>query len=295
MMSTNARAALLMMAAMTAFTLNDAITKWLSTDIGVGQTMVLRGIVATALLGVLAARQGAFASPRLMAQPVVLWRSLMEIGGTVTFLLALPHLPISNVSAIYQALPLLVTLGAALFLGEAVGWRRWTAIMVGFGGVMLIIQPGAASFNGWTLLIILSLVFSASRDLITRRLHAGTSTFGVATLAALGVTFAGAAMMPLECGWKPVDAIHAVGIVATAILVSTAYITLIGAMRAGEISFVAPFRYVALIVALLVGYAAFDERPDALMLAGSAIVIASGIYTFHRERVRARMAAASAA
>jgi drug/metabolite transporter (DMT)-like permease len=294
-MNANARAALMMMAAMTAFTLNDALTKWISTDIGVGQTMVLRGIAATLILAFLARRQGAFARPAMFRQPVILLRSLAEIGGTVTFLLALPHLPISNVSAIYQALPLVVTLGAALFLGEAVGWRRWSAILVGFGGVMLIIQPGAASFSVWTLLVIISLGFSATRDLLTRRLPSDTPTFGVAMLAALGVTLTGGVMVPLEGGWQPVGLDHAAGIAATALLISAAYTTLISAMRTGEISFVAPFRYVALIVAIIVGFIAFDERPDALMLAGSAIVIASGIYMFHRERVRARAARQSAA
>jgi drug/metabolite transporter (DMT)-like permease len=294
-MNANARAALMMMAAMTAFTLNDALTKWISTDIGVGQTMVLRGLAATAILAFMAWRQGAFANLSIFRRPVILLRSLAEIGGTVTFLLALPHLPISNVSAIYQALPLMVTLGAALFLGEAVGWRRWSAILVGFGGVMLIIQPGAASFSGWTLLVITSLGFSATRDLLTRRLPSDTPTFGVALLAAFGVTLTGVGMVPLEGGWQPVDLQHATGILATALLISVAYTTLISAMRLGEISFVAPFRYVALIAALIVGYFAFNERPDALMLIGSAIVIASGIYMFHRERVRARMARASAA
>ncbi|MCU0830159.1 MAG: DMT family transporter [Rhizobiaceae bacterium] len=291
-MSANTRAALLMIAAMTAFTLNDAITKWVSTEIGVGQTMVLRGILATLILGLLAFRQGAFARPEALKSPVVLGRSGMEIGGTITFLLALPHLPISNVSAIYQALPLVVTLGAALFLKEPVGWRRWSAILVGFCGVMLIIRPGAAAFNGWSLLVILSLCFSTARDLLTRKVPPGTSTFGVAMLASIGVTLAGAAMIPLEGGFKPVTLAQAVGIAASAGLISAAYITLIGAMRGGDISFVAPFRYVALIVAILVGYLAFNERPDVWMLTGSAIVIASGIYMFHRERVRANLALA---
>jgi drug/metabolite transporter (DMT)-like permease len=291
-MSPNTRAALLMMASMTAFTLNDAITKWISTEIGVGQTMVLRGCLATLILAVLAWRQGAFARVSSLTQPVVLARSAMEIGGTVTFLLALPHLPISNVSAIYQALPLVVTLGAALFLGEAVGWRRWTAILVGFCGVMLIVQPGAAAFNGWSLLVILSLCFSTARDLLTRRVPVGISTFGVAMLASIGVTLAGAGMIPLEGGLKTVTLAQGFGIAATACLISAAYITLIGAMRGGDISFVAPFRYIALVVAIIVGYLAFDERPDMPMLIGSAIVIASGVYTFHRERVRARAALA---
>ncbi|NJR13869.1 MAG: DMT family transporter [Phyllobacteriaceae bacterium] len=173
----NGRAALLMMLAMTAFTLNDAITKWVATDIGVGQTMLLRGLIATSLLATLAYMQGAFDKPRLLLGRAVTLRSVLEVGGTVTFLLGLPHLPISNVSAIYQALPLVVTLGAALFLAEPVGWRRWLAILVGFLGVMLIVRPGMQGFSFWSVIIVVSLFFSAARDLVTRRMPHDLSTF----------------------------------------------------------------------------------------------------------------------
>ena len=294
-MNDNARAALLMLTAMAAFTVNDAFGKWLTTDIGVGQTMLLRGILATLILGFLAWREGTFNNlPALNKLPVIS-RSMLEVAGTVTFLLALPHIALSNASAIYQSLPLMVTLGAVLFLGETVGWRRWLAIGAGFIGVLMIIQPGAAGFNGWSILMLISVVFSSSRDLVTRRVAPGTSTIGVAMLTSALVTIAGAIMIPFEGGLKPVDWTHWLGILATGILIATAYITIIGAMRLGDVSFVAPFRYVALIFALLIGYFAFDEHPNTLMLIGSAIVVASGVYAFHRERVRAKDARIKAA
>jgi drug/metabolite transporter (DMT)-like permease len=287
-MTENGRAALLMVGAMAAFTVNDAITKWLATDIGVGQTMMLRGMLATVILGLLAWREGAFGAPAQFANPMLAGRSLLEVLGTVTFLLGLPHLPLSSVSAIYQALPLAVTLGAVLFFGEKVGWRPWMAIGVGFIGVMLIIQPGASGFNGWSVLVLVSVLFSSMRDLVTRNMPAGISTMGAAMLTSALVTLTGAAMIPLQGGLQHVEPAHWAGIAATAALISAAYVTVIAAMRLGEVSFVAPFRYVALIFALLIGHFAFNENPDLLMLAGSAIVVASGVYTFHREQVRLR-------
>ena len=288
--NTNARAAIFMMLAMTAFTSNDAITKWLATEMGVGQTMLLRGTVACGLLAILAWWQGAFEHWKLILHPAVIIRSLLELGGTVTFLFALPYLPLSNVSAIYQALPLMVTLGAALFLNEPVGWRRWLAILIGFGGVMLIVRPGMDGFTNYSLLVIVSVFISAARDLVTRRMPEHVPTFLVALLASIGVTLCGGVLVPFEGGLKAVTGTEILGIMAAALFLLTAYSALIQAMRIGEVSFVSPFRYIALVVAIIVGYFAFSERPDALMLTGATIVIASGIYTFHRERVRAAQA-----
>ena len=284
----NARAAIFMMLSMTAFTLNDAITKWLATDMGVGQTMFLRGLVVCLLLAVLSWWQGAFEQWRLVLHPAVVLRSLLELGGTVTFLFALPFLPLSNVSAIYQSLPLVVTLGAALFLNEPVGWRRWLAIIVGFCGVMLIVQPGVASFTVYSVIVVISVFFSAARDLVTRRMPENVPTFLVALLASIGVTVTGGILVPFQGGLVAVTTAEIAGLGAAALLLLTAYSTLIKSMRMGDVSFVAPFRYVALVVALIVGYFVFDEHPDTLMLTGSAIVVASGIYTFYRERVRAK-------
>ncbi len=285
--STNARAAIFMMIGMAAFTLNDAITKWLATQLGVGQTMMLRGILACILLAMLAHWKGAFQNWRSILHPAVIMRSLMEVCGTVTFLFALPVIALSNISAIYQALPLVVTLGAALFLGEPVGWRRWMAIIVGFGGVMLIVRPGMEGFTIYSVIVLISVFFSATRDIITRKMPENVPTFLIALLASIGVTITGAILVPFQGGLMPVTSREMIGIVAAAVLLLTAYSTLITAMRSGEVSFVAPFRYIALVVAIIVGYFAFDEHPDGKMLLGAAIVVASGIYTFYRERVRA--------
>lgn len=283
----NARAAVFMMLAMTVFTMNDAITKWLATEMGVGQTMLLRGTLACLLLMALAYWQGDLQNWRSFLHPAVIARSLFEVLGTVTFLFALPKIPLSNISAIYQSLPLVVTLGAALFLSEPVGWRRWLAILVGFCGVMLIVRPGMEGFTIYSVIVIISVFFSAARDLFTRNMPSNVPTFLIALLASIGVTTTGALLVPFQGGFQPVSGTEFIGIIVAAILLLTAYSALIIAMRSGEVSFVAPFRYIALVVAIIVGYFAFNEHPDAMMLIGAAIVVASGVYTFYRERVRA--------
>ena len=284
--NTNARAAIFMMLAMAAFTFNDATSKWLTTEIGVGQTMLMRGAVACVFLALLAWWQGDFQQWRDMLHKAVINRGFMEVLGTVTFLVALPFVPLSNASAIYQSLPLVVTLGAALFLGEAVGWRRWLAIIVGFCGVMLIVRPGMEGFSIYSVIILVSVFFSAARDLVTRRMPPNVPTFLVALVASIGVTITGGLIVPFQGGFVPVTANETIGIFAAAIFLLTGYSTIIIAVRGADISFVAPFRYTALVVAIVVGYFAFNERPDALMLTGAAIVILSGIYMFYRERVR---------
>jgi drug/metabolite transporter (DMT)-like permease len=283
----NARAALFMMLSMAAFTFNDATSKWLTTEMGVGQTMLLRGLAACGFLALLAWWRGDFRHLHDMWNRAVVARGFLEVLGTVTFLIALPFLPLSNASAIYQSLPLIVTLGAALFLNEPVGWRRWLAITVGFCGVMLIVRPGMQGFTFYSVIVLISVFFSAARDLLTRKMPIGVPTFLVALVASIGVTFTGALLVPIEGGFVPVSPYETLGIFAAAIFLLTGYSALIIAMRLGDVSFVAPFRYVALIVAIVVGYLVFNEHPDALMLTGAAIVVASGIYTFYRERVRA--------
>src|SRR5262249_60068414 len=140
-----------MVVGMASFTMNDAITKAVSSEMNFGQVMLVRGMFATVLIAALAFHRGALGSLRTsMMKPVAL-RVAAEVGGTMAFLTAIVNLPLANTAAIFQALPLAVTLGAALFLGEAVGWRRWLAISAGFVGVLGIIRPGFAGFTQFSL------------------------------------------------------------------------------------------------------------------------------------------------
>lgn len=277
-----------MAAAMAGFTMNDAITKTLSSQMNFGEIILLRGMFAILLIGTLAYHQGAIRHWRtLMMRPVAL-RVAGEVGGTLTFLAALAHLPLANTSAIFQALPLAITLGAALVFSEPVGWRRWSAIAAGFIGVLIIVRPGLAGFNQFSLLALASVVFCAVRDLATKRIPAEIPSLFITLLTTISVTIAGAIVIVPLGGWTPPSG-RAVGLLAlAAVLLLIGYQTVILALRIGDISAVAPFRYTALLWAMMLGYVIFGDVPDGPMLIGAAIIVLSGLYAFHRERIRSR-------
>jgi drug/metabolite transporter (DMT)-like permease len=292
-LSPNLRGSLLMAVSMAAFTINDAITKAMSSEMNFGQIMLVRGVFATVLIGALAWHQGALRPLRtLMMKPVAL-RVFGEVGGTITFLAAIVHLPLANTAAIFQALPLAVTLGAALTLGEPVGWRRWSAIAAGFIGVLIIVRPGMEGFNQFALLALVSVAFSALRDLATKRIPSHIPSLFITLVTTVTVTIAGAAILFPLGGWSP-PSTGGLGLLALgAVLVLIGYQYLIQALRTGDISAVAPFRYSALLWAMLLGYLVFGDVPDAMMVLGAVIIVASGLYAFYRERIRHRAVAAA--
>lgn len=278
-----------------AFVLNDTLVKIATGSIGIGQLIFVRGLFATALIVALTWHFGHFRPLRLVLNPMILCRIVGEIGGTIFYLIALAHLPIANVVSVFQALPLVVTMSAALFFGEKVGPRRWLAIAAGFCGVMLIVRPGLDGFSGYSLYVLICVAFCAFRDLATRRLPAEIPSMFVSMITAFAVTICGGLLVPATGGWMPLSPTIIVTLAAAAALVLVGYQFIIQSMRIGDISFVAPFRYTALLWALTTGLLVFGDVPDLPMLIGSGIVVASGIYTLYRERVvgRARPAAES--
>lgn len=283
--SSNLRAAMFMVIAMAGFTANDTTMKLLMESMGLGQVMLLRGIFATAMIFVLAWNRGALARPRQLLHPTMALRAVCEMMATVCFLAALAHMPLANTSAVLQALPLAVTMGAALFLGEQVGWRRWLAIAFGFTGVMIIVQPGFDGFTAYSLLALGSVVFAAGRDLITRRIPGEVPSLLVSTSTALMVALCGGVLALATDDWAPVPAGSLGLLLMTAVLLLVGYHFIIVAMREGDISFVAPFRYTALIWALVLGYLVFGEVPGPAMIAGASFIVLSGLYALYREQV----------
>jgi len=282
-----------MAVSMAAFTINDAITKAMSSEMNFGQIMLVRGVFATVLIGALAWHQGALRPLRTLMMKSVALRVFGEVGGTITFLAAIVHLPLANTAAIFQALPLAVTLGAALTLGEPVGWRRWSAIAAGFIGVLIIVRPGMEGFNQFALLALVSVAFSALRDLATKRIPSHIPSLFITLVTTVTVTIAGAAILFPLGGWSP-PSTGGLGLLALgAVLVLIGYQYLIQALRTGDISAVAPFRYSALLWAMLLGYLVFGDVPDAMMVLGAAIIVASGLYAFYRERIRRSAVAAA--
>ena len=212
----------------------------------------------------------------------------------MSFLAAITHLPLANTSAIMQSLPLAITLGAALTLHEPVGWRRWSAIVAGIG-VLIIVRQGVAGFNQFTLLALVSVLFCSLRDLATKQIPPHIPSLFITLLTTITVTTAGAVILFPLGGWTPPSA-HAVGMLAlSAVLVLIGYQCVIMALRSGDISAIAPFRYTALLWALLLGYLVFGDVPDTMMVLGASIIVASGLYAFYREQIRHREVAAGAA
>lgn len=286
--SDNLTGALLMMASMAAFTLNDTMMKLLAGEVPLFQLLFLRGVLTTVAVAVIAWKMGALGA-RVSRRDwgCILWRTVAEIGAAYFFLTALFNMPLANVTAILQALPLTLTLAAAVFLREPVGWKRLAAIVVGFAGVMLIVRPGAADFNVFSLYALAAVGFVTLRDLSTRRLSRETPSMLVTliTSASIMVVFG---LASLADAWAPMDA-RAIGLTAgAAFMIIGAYLFSIMVMRVGEIGFTAPFRYTGLIWALALGWLAFGEWPETITLVGAAIVAGSGLYTLWRESRLAR-------
>ena len=283
-LSDNARSALLMNVAMAAFTFNDAAMKAAMQAVPLFQAIGLRGVLATVALLIIGWRMGGLSLnlPRRDLAYLAL-RSAAEVLGTLLFLAALIHMPLANLSAIMQALPLAVTLAAAAFLKETVGWRRLTAILIGFVGVLIIIRPGPGGFDVWSLMGLGAMLCVVVRDLATRQMSGALPSVTVAMMAAVTVLALGAIGTAVE-GWTPVSVsdLLLIGVAAGALIVG--YLTVVMTMRVGEIGFVAPFRYMALFWAILLGWLAFGQLPDRWTLIGAAIVVITGIYTLLRER-----------
>jgi drug/metabolite transporter (DMT)-like permease len=281
--SDNTRGAIYMVISMAAFTLNDTAMKAVAETLPLFQSIALRGlfsVVALVIIG-LYMRSLRFNLPREDRGPVLL-RSVAEVSGTILFLLALVHMPIANLSAILQFLPLAVALAAALVFRERIGWRRLSAILIGFVGVLIIIRPGADGFSVWSLMGLGSVLCVVVRDLSTRRLSKATPSVTVAVWAAGCVAATGAIVATWE-GWQPVSAHQALLITASASMLIVGYIFSIMVMRVGEIGFVAPYRYTGLIWAIVLGWIVFGDFPDGWTLIGSAIVVATGVFTILRE------------
>ncbi len=282
--SENSHAAICMVASMAGFGLNDAFIKLVGQDLPLFQAVFLRGLMATFLIGILAARDGgARFRPSRSDRRLISLRTAAEIGATVCFLTALFHMPIANASAIVQSVPLAVTLAAAAFMGEPVGWRRYVAIGVGFAGVLVIARPGTDGFNVYALWALASVGCIVLRDLSTRRLSPDTSALGVSLVTSAALTLV-AGLAALFGDWAPIAPAHfaLLGIAAVGLLVG--YVFSVHAMRRGDIGFVQPFRYSLLVFAIINGIVLFGEWPDVWTLVGAAMVAGTGLYTLHRER-----------
>jgi S-adenosylmethionine uptake transporter len=289
--SENARGILLIVGASAAFVLNDTCVKLASEELSIAQIVVARSVIALPIVVLVGMQQHAFDNLGALGERFIWLRAVGELGATAFFLTALARMDIANATAILQIVPLAVTAAAAIFLGEKVGMRRWTAVAIGFGAVLLIIRPGFAGFDVWSVAALVSVGFIVLRDLGSRMLPAATHPLAVSCLSLAAMIPLGLVMAPFSF-WG-VLTIDGILLCATSgLLLSVAFVMVTQAMRHGEIAVVSPFRYAILLMAIVIQIVVFSVWPDALTLTGSAILIATGLYTLYRERqVKGRGAA----
>jgi drug/metabolite transporter (DMT)-like permease len=280
----NLRGSALMVAGMLGFALEDMFIKMMAGALPVGQILMLLGLGGGIVFAMMSVARGErLLSPDFHHRAVIA-RNLGEVIGTAGFITAVALSPLATASAILQANPLLVTLGAAVFFAEPVGWRRWSAICVGLFGVLLVIRPGAEGFTPLSLFAVLGTIGLAARDLASRRVPRSISSLKLSTYAFLILVPVGYLMVVVAgeaLVWP--STVNSLRLLAAIGVGVAGYWALTAATRMGEISVIAPYRYTRLVFALFVAYFAFGERPDLLTYIGAAIIVGSGIYTLLRE------------
>ena len=275
-----------MVAAMAGFAVEDVLLKFAARSVPVGQILMIFGGGGMLVFAMLTKLRGERVfHPAILSRPILI-RAVFEVMGRLFYTLAIAYTALSSASAILQATPLVVVAGAALIFGERVGWRRWSAILVGFAGVLIILRPGLEGFTVASLLAVAGTIGFAGRDLATRAAPPVLSNlqlgvYGFAMMVPTGAVllmFFGEAVVP--------DLAASGQLVAATVVGVAGYYALTAAMRMGDVGVIAPFRYTRLVFALILAVALFGERPDGYTLVGSAIIVASGIYTLIRGRRR---------
>lgn len=274
-----------MIAAMALFVVNDAFVKLATTAYPTGQVLALRGLVATAAALALVRGLGRFSDLRALANPMVIVRASLEGLVAVAFITALAHLPLANITAILQAASLFVVALAALLGIESVGWRRWAAIGIGFVGVLIVVRPSSDGFNTYTLVALLSAVLVSVRDLVTRQIQSKVPSTVVTFSTTIVVGLTGLALGLAE-DWQPLRMRETIYLVCAALFVALGNYGIIVAYRDADVSLVSGFRYTVLVFAILVGIAIWGDWPDGPALVGASLIVGSGLYTLHRQRVR---------
>ena len=269
---------------MASFIVNDALIKLVGEHMATVQVVFIRGLCATVLVlaGILLWQPQSLRTIAGRAGRVVGCRAVIDALSTFGYLWALFHLPLPDITAINMSAPLTVTALAVIFLGERVAWRRWTAVLVGFLGVLFVIQPTGQGFNWFSLVALTATFFHAARDLLTRFI-AGEVPSIVVTLATAVVVTAMAGVAMLAIGWQTVSALDLALLSTAAVFLIGGYHFIIVAMRSGEASVVAPFRYTAILWSLFLGYGVWGDVPNPYATLGIVLLVASGLYMIHRE------------
>jgi drug/metabolite transporter (DMT)-like permease len=285
-----ARGIICMVAGMGALTLSDAVVKWLTDGYPTGEIVFVRGIFVIIPLLMLSLRTGGLArlgSVDIRGQTL---RALLFIVSVACFLSGLRYNSLALNVAIAFANPLFITALAPAMLGEHVGWRRWAAVLAGFAGVMVIVQPFGASINVYALLPLGAAFAGAFRDIITRQISRTDSSISMLFWSTLAVTLAGLSTVSFGDWQAPPMADFGL-MVLTGFMSGLAHYLLIEAFVVAEAAVVAPFRYSALVWSVGLGWLLWDELPIATDWVGIVMLVASGLYILHRETARRKATA----
>lgn len=270
-----------MMLAMTLISSNDVIVKLTSQSLHIGQLLLIRGCAACLIFALVIKFSGRELFPPLMFSQTNLLRASCEMGATLCFVTGLSMLPIAIASTLVWTAPLLLTVLAAAVLGENVRLARWSAVFVGFVGVLFVTNPRGESFSWIMLLPVLAAVLVACRDIATRRIDPSLHSFYITFATLIMVTLMGLLLSIFQ--WQPVETKHIGWLALSAVLLSGGFFFQVSAIRLGELSFVSPFAYWGIVVAVSYGILIWNEVPTPWMVFGMLIVAGSGLFIFYRE------------
>jgi len=291
-MTDNIRGALFMVCSMICFAVNDAVIKSLGGVLPIFQTLAVRGGIVVIVLAVMVMRSGwRVQELRRRDKIILLLRVAAEVGAAFFIVTALFNMELANMTAILQILPLTIPLAAFIFLGEPLGWRRLLAIFIGFLGMLFIVKPGSDGFNVYSLFCLAAVICVTIRDLTARSLGTKLSSQEMSLFAAIGV-FGAASVATMFEPWVAISLTSWAALCGSSLAILLGYLVSVYAIRTGDVSFTAQFRYIGLIAALILGYVFFGEWPDRLALMGAAIIVGTGAFTLYRQQASRRVKSA---
>lgn len=273
-----------MILSMACFAVEDTFIKLLSARLPATQILFSVGFGGALITLALAVTLNVNLADKILLNKHVISRTIADLFGALFFTSAMVLIPMSLLASILQATPLFVTLGAAILLGEKVGWRRWSAIFIGFLGIIIILQPGYGSFQLVSLLGLAAVLCLALRDVVTRDMATEIPTLTVTFYACLAMGSAGFIAYPFFGTPIMPTTFEAILLVCAAIIGVTGYFLIVLATRKGDVSVIAPFRYSRLLFSLVLASLILGEMLTLPILLGGLLVVSSGIYTFGRER-----------
>jgi drug/metabolite transporter (DMT)-like permease len=286
-MSANQRGILAIVGCMASYTINDTLVKQIIRSYPIGEVIFIRGLMSAALIGTAAVIFGHAAELRRALNGRLATRSVFDGLSTACFIAALAHMRLADLAAVLQIAPLIITALSVIFYREIVGWRRWTAIGVGFVGALMVIKPTPSAFDVWALVGAGSALFAALREMLNRRIGHEVPTLVIAFWGALGISIFGGLFGAAE-QWRMFAPYDFLMLLVASVFVAMAIFLMALGFRRVDLSVVAPFRYSYLITSAIAGYVVFNELPDRWSTAGALLIVASGLYALHREAVRRR-------